>query len=42
MLCLSGQNESGANKNNEIEKAFVKTKEQIWLQNKDYVGGATF
>ena len=23
------------------EKAFVKTKEYVWRQNKDYVGGAT-
>ena len=40
-LYLSGQNESAANKNNESEKTFVKTKEYVWHQNKDYVGGAT-
>ena len=40
-MYLSGQNESSANKNNESEKAFVKTKEYVWRQNKDYVGGAT-
>ena len=40
-MYLSGQNESGANSNNESEKAFVKTKEYDWCQNKDYVGGAT-
>ena len=39
VLLLSGRNESGANKNNESGKAFVKTKEYVWCQNKDYVGG---
>ena len=33
VLYLSGRNESGANKNNESEKAFVKTKEYVWRQN---------
>ena len=32
LLYLSGQNESGAKKNNESEKAFVKTKECVWRQ----------
>ena len=40
-MYLSGQNESDASKNNESEKAFVKTMEYFWLQNKDFVGGAT-
>ena len=26
---------------NESEKAFLRTKEYVWHQNKDYVGGAT-
>ena len=30
LLHLSGRNESGANKNNESEKAFVKTKEYVF------------
>ena len=30
VLYLSRQNESGAKKNNESEKAFVKTKEYGW------------
>ena len=42
LMHLSGRNESGANKKNESEKAFLKTKEYIWCQNKDYVGGATY
>ena len=33
VLYLSGKNEMGANKT----KAFVKTKEYVWHQNKDYV-----
>ena len=33
LLYLSGQNESGANKNNESEKAFVKMKENVLRQN---------
>ena len=37
LLYLSGQNEWGANKNNESGKAYVKTKEYVWRQNKDYV-----
>ena len=37
VLYLSGKNEMGAKKT----KAFVKTKEYVWHQNKDYVGGAT-
>ena len=37
ILYLSGWNESCANKNNESEKAFVKTKVYNWCQNKDYV-----
>ena len=37
LLYLSGWNESGANKNNESEKAFV----YVLRQNKDYVGRAT-
>ena len=35
---------SEINANNKIqssEKAFVETKEYVWRQNKDYVGGAT-
>ena len=36
LLYLSGQNVSGANKYNESEKAFVKTKECVWCQKKDY------
>ena len=39
LLYLSGQNESDASKNNESEKAFLKTMEYYWHQNKDYVGG---
>ena len=34
LLYLSGRNESGTNKNKESEKAFVKTKEYVWCQNK--------
>ena len=34
LLYLSGLNESGANKNDENEKAFVKTKEYVWRQKK--------
>ena len=34
LLCLSGQN-------NESEKTFMRTKEYVCHQNKDYVGGAT-
>ena len=41
LLHLSGLNESGANKNNEREEAFCETKEYVWCQNKNYVGGAT-
>ena len=41
LLYLSCQNENDANQDNEIEKAFVKTKEYVWPQNKEYVGGAT-
>ena len=41
LLYFSGRNQSGANKNNESEKAFAKAKEYDWWQNKDYVGGAT-
>ena len=41
LLYLSGWNEKGRQQNNESEKAFVKTKEYVWHQNKDYVGGAT-
>ena len=41
VLYFSGRNESGTNKNNESEKAFEKTKEYVWRQNGDYVGGAT-
>ena len=33
VLCLSDQNETGANMNN-------RTMEYGWCQNKDYVGGA--
>ena len=40
LLYLSGQNKKRWQWNNESEKAFVKTKEYIWHQNKDYVGGA--
>ena len=40
-IVLSGLNESGANNNNESEKVFVKRKEYVWHQHKDYVGGAT-
>ena len=40
LLYLSGLYERGTNKNNESEKAFAKTKEYVWRQNKDYVGGA--
>ena len=40
MMYLSGWYESGANKNNESEKAFVETKEYVWRQNKDYVGSS--
>ena len=36
LLYLSGQNEMGANRT----KPFATTKEYIWRQNKDYVGGA--
>ena len=35
------RNKSGANKTNESEKAFEKTKEYVWRKNKDYVGGAS-
>ena len=38
-MYLSGRNESGANKHNENEKAFVKT--ICLVPDKDYVGGAT-
>ena len=38
---LSSRNESGANKNKESEKAFVKTKDYVLRQNNYYVGGAT-
>ena len=41
LFYLSGQNEKERQLNNESEKAFVKTKEYVWSQNKDYVGGAT-
>ena len=41
LLNLSGRNESGSNKNNESEKAFVKTKEYIWRQNRDDDGAGT-
>ena len=41
LLYLSGWNEKDRQLNNESEKAFVKTKEYVWSQNKDYVGGAT-
>ena len=34
-------NEKGWQQNKESEKAFVKTKECVWRQNKDYEGGAT-
>ena len=39
LLYLSGRNESGANKNSESEKAFVKAKEYVCCRNKDYVKG---
>ena len=39
-LFLSGRNESDANKKIEREKAFAKTKEYVWRQNKVYVGEA--
>ena len=39
---MSVQNKSGANKDNDNEKAFVETKEYVWHQNKNYVGGATW
>ena len=35
ILYLSCQYESGANRNNESKKAFVKTMEYVWSQNKD-------
>ena len=38
-LHLSGRNEKGRQQNNESKKAFVKAKEYVWHQNKDYVGG---
>ena len=41
VLYVSSRNESGANKNNESEKAVVKTKEYVWHQNKDYMGKTT-
>ena len=37
VLYLSGRNGSSANKNNESEKAFVRTKENVWCQNKDNI-----
>ena len=40
VLYLSGRNKSGTNKNNESEGPFCETKEYVWSQNKDYVGGA--
>ena len=38
---LSSWNKKGCQQSNESEKAFVKIKENVWQQNKDYVGGAT-
>ena len=37
ILCVSGHNKKDVNS----EKAFVRTKEYVWRQNKGYVGGAT-
>ena len=37
LLFLSGRNESDADKNIEREKAFAKTKEYVWHQNKSNV-----
>ena len=31
----------GCQKNKDSEKTFVRTKEYVWRQNKDYVGRAT-
>ena len=36
-LYLSGPNEKGHQENDEREKTFVKTKEYVRHQNKDYV-----
>ena len=40
VLCLSGHNKKGANKNKEVKRAFVRTKEYVWCPNEDYVEGA--
>ena len=35
IMYLSGQNEKGLQQDDESEKAFAKTKEYVWHQNKD-------
>ena len=36
LFYLSGQNETERQLNNESEKAFVKTKEYVWREYKEY------
>ena len=40
-MYLFSWDESGANNSKESEEAFCETKEYLWRENKDYVGGAT-
>ena len=39
VFCLPGHNKKGANRTMKV-KWFVRTKEYVWHQNKNYVGGA--